>query len=571
MKLSSFNARVGMLAACMVQGVVPVALAVTATTSLVACADENDPKTWVKRLDDPAQRAASIKRLSQFFEDAMTDAGKNRNDPKVTAVLDVIAEPLTKTYLAGNLDDKTRVELIKSLADMQDPRTSPALAKAFNDFEPGKNDDDVRYAADGVTQLAKAGKATDPGLVDALWKCFAKFQPSKAKSINLVTNLHDAVLAVNSPTYGAGAVTLLAAPVDVNSTDSQLDQLQFWQKTAIQVIKQLKFAGAAKALVKVLLTPTKGDLRPVANAAIMTMPKDAEPLLVSALNGSDAELAKMANDMPDNAGVAVLADSVSWLSRPAGKAALLAQLPKAATDTNKTVIAQSLTRYPSSPDITQALLGTYKQLPADAKLKTPGEPFARPVLAQVTASLYDTNLTDWVVKEVNTSKGDEGASMQVFGLEAAVKLMTKAQEKEVGDAVTKFWAPKEQELYKAAASVVDKCNADASCYVKVLDDSISDAPASSMKAVKACWMAAVYGNAQTKTDLIAHVSKVTEPAARLALVEAIDHLAPAGDTAAADALDKIVAADQATGNKDLMAGDDAVVKVASRLRGRATP
>lgn len=564
----------GLLATCMVRGIVPVVPVVAVTVSasmLAACADENDPKTWVKRLDDPARRAASITRLSQFFEDAMTDAGKNRQDPKVTGVLDVIVEPLTKTYLAGNLDDKTRVTLIKSLDDMQDPRTAPALAKAFNDFEPGKNDTDVRYAADAVTQLAKQGKATDPAMIEALWKCFAKFQPSKAKSINLVTNLHDAVLAVKSPTYGPGAVTLLAAPVDVNSTDSQLDQLQFWQKTAIQILKELKFAGAAKPLVKVLLTPTKGDLRPVTNAALLAIAKDAEPVLISALNGSDAELGKMAKDMPDNAGVAVLADSISWLSRPAGKAALLAELPKAANDTNRTIIAQSLTRYPAAPDITQAVLSTYKALPADAKLKTPSEPFARPVLAQVTASLYDPSLTSWVVKEVSASKGDVGSSMQVFGLEAAVKLMTKAQEKEVGDAVNKFWAPKEQELFKVAKTVVDQCNADAACYVKVLDEPAGGSPAAGMRAVKASWMAAIYGNDATKTELVAHVVKVTDPSARLALVEAIDHLAPKGDIATADALDKIVAADMASGNKDLVAGDDAVVKVAARLRARATP
>ncbi|MEO8800590.1 MAG: hypothetical protein ABI551_22055, partial [Polyangiaceae bacterium] len=64
----------------MVRGIVPVVPVVAVTLSasmLAACADENDPKTWVKRLDDPAQRAASIKRLSQFFEDAMTDAKKD--------------------------------------------------------------------------------------------------------------------------------------------------------------------------------------------------------------------------------------------------------------------------------------------------------------------------------------------------------------------------------------------------------------------------------------------------------------------------------------------------------------
>jgi hypothetical protein len=76
--------------------------------TISACADENDPQTWVKRLDDPAQKSNAIKRLAQFFEDAMTKANKNREDANVKALLDKIADPLTKAYTAGNLDDKTR-------------------------------------------------------------------------------------------------------------------------------------------------------------------------------------------------------------------------------------------------------------------------------------------------------------------------------------------------------------------------------------------------------------------------------------------------------------------------------
>ena len=59
--------------------------------------------------------------------------------------------------------------------------------------------------------------------------------------------------------------------------------------------------------------------------------------------------------------------------------------------------------------------------------------------------------------------------------------------------------------------------------------------------------------------------------ARLAVVEAIDQLAPHGDTAAADALDKIVASDTKNGDKSVLMADDAVVKVALRLRARAAP
>ena len=135
------------------------------------CADENDPKTWAKRLDDPAQRAPAIKRLDSFYNDAMGQAsGANkREDEKVKKVLDDAVEPLTKTYIAGGLDEKTRKDLIKLLGDMGDSRAAPAYAKAFKDFEPGKNDDDVKYAAQGTTSLAKAAPITDQGLIDALW------------------------------------------------------------------------------------------------------------------------------------------------------------------------------------------------------------------------------------------------------------------------------------------------------------------------------------------------------------------------------------------------------------------
>src|SRR5262245_59334479 len=79
----------------------------TLTASLAfgatGCKDENDPKTWTERLNDPAQRAPAIKRLGQFYEDAMTKSGKKRDDPAVVAVRDTIVEPMTKCYTAGGL------------------------------------------------------------------------------------------------------------------------------------------------------------------------------------------------------------------------------------------------------------------------------------------------------------------------------------------------------------------------------------------------------------------------------------------------------------------------------------
>ena len=74
-----------------------------------------------------------------------------------------------------------------------------------------------------------------------------------------------------------------------------------------------------------------------------------------------------------------------------------------------------------------------------------------------------------------------------------------------------------------------------------------------------------------RAELLKRVDKVKDASARLAVVEAIDRLAPKGDTAAADALDKIVASDQKAGDKNVLMADDSVVKIALRLRARAAP
>jgi hypothetical protein len=545
-----------------------------AGTLLSACADENDPQTWVKRLDDPAQRPAAIKRLSQFFDDSTTKANKNLDDPQVKQVVDAVVVPMSTVYTTVTLDEKTRKDLIKVLADMRDPRAAPAFAKAFNDYEPGKNDEDVKYAAQAVINMAKQGKLTDQGVIDALWNCFSKFQASRTKSINLVTDLHDAILAVKSPSYGPKAVEKLSAPVDPKIPEQSLDQIQFWQRTAIQVISDLKFTPAIHALVTIVVNPSKSDLRATANAALMRMPKEAEPILIAALKGTDPEFAKYAAMYDDKSYIAVVADSLSWLSRPAGKAAILEALAAADNDQNRTILAQCLVHYPPDPGLEKAFLDAYAKIPATAAIALLHGANAHGQLTQASAQFYDSHLTDWLVKEIATAKGEAADEMQLFALDAAIKLMQASQLNPVRDQVNKEGTELEKSKYKLAAQVVQKCNADVNCYVKVLDDPIpSSPPTAAETAVKAAWMAAEYGvgNAGVRSALVGKVEKVQQPGARLALAEAIDFLAPQGDPSAADKLDKVVDADRATGDKNLLLGDDVVVKVAQRLRARAMP
>jgi hypothetical protein len=557
-------------AAALVSCLAPLA----AGALLPACADENDPQTWVKRLDDPAQRPAAIKRLSQFFDDATTKANKNLDDPQVKQVVDAVVDPMSKVYTTVTLDEKTRMDLIKILADMRDPRAAPAFAKAFNDYEPGKNDEDVKSAAQAVINMAKQGKLTDQGVIDALWNCFSKFQASKTKSINLVTDLHDAVLAVKSPSYGPKAVEKLAAGVDPKIPEQARDQIQFWQLTSIQVISDLKYTQGVHALVTVVVNPSKRDLRSTANAALMRMPKEAEPALISALKGTDPDFAKYAAMYDDKSYIAVVADSLSWLSRPAGKAAILEALAAADNDQNRTILAQSLVHYPPDATLVKAFLDAYAKIPATAAIALLNGANAHGQLTQAASQFFQPSLTEWLVKEISTAKGEAADEMQLYALDAAIKLMQTNQLNAVREQVNKEGTELEKSKYKLAAQVVQKCNADVNCYVKVLDEPIpSSPPTAAETAVKAAWMAGEYGvgNASVRSALVDKVEKVQQPGARLALVEAIDFLAPQGDPAAADKLEKLVDADRATGDKSLLMGDDGVVKVALRLRARAMP
>jgi len=548
----------------------PVGIAALTSAAVVSCADENDPKTWAKRLDDPAQRVPAIKRLDSFFNDAMGAATtpNKHEDPKVKGILDDSVEPLTKTYIAGGLDEKTRKDLMKLLGDMGDVRAAPAYAKAFKDYEPGKNDEDVKYAAQGTTSLAKAGPIADQGLVDALWDCFAKFQPSKAKSINLVKDLQNAVMVVKSPTYGPKAVEKLAAPVSDPKDPAQgMDQIQFWQLTAARLIGELKYTPGVKPLVKVLMTPTKGDLIFPVRLALTRMPKEAEPVLIGALKGADPDLAALAEKYPEKAWIPRVAEPLAYISRPAGRDAILEALDKADNDSNRTILATELTHFPSDPKTVKAYVDAYNKVPANAAIALLGGGNGHAIIAQSAANFFDPTLTDWLLKENAAAKGEAADALQPAALQAAVKLMTTSSEKAVGDAVGKIAGQAlEKDMFKSASAVLDKCKQDAACYVAVLDTPVpSTPPTAKMGHVKAAWMAGIYGNAQTKNDIVAKVDKVKDGSVRLAMVEAIDHLSPQGDAANADKLEAIVENDKKLG---VNYANDEVYKIALKLRSR---
>jgi hypothetical protein len=571
-----------------------LSLALAMPFATTGCADENDPATWVKRLDDPAQRTAAIKRLAQFYEDALTSDGNKRDGEHVKKVGDVIVEPLTKTYTAGGLDDKTRKDLVKALSNMKDPRTQPALAKALSEYEPGKTDEDVKFAAEGAGQLAKQGVKLDKTVVDGLWACFIKYQPSKTNSIQGTQALHDSILAVKDPSYGDKAIIALKAPVTLDDSVSDKgtkkvnDQIEFWQTTAVQVIKALRYKPAAKALVAVVMTHNKIGIATVAKSAIMTMPNDAEPFLAAALNGSDPELAKLGADWSQDNGdpqyhgyILNLIDVLGYTALDSARDAIIAYIPSIDTDQNRAAAVKMLVWFTASPQTIATYKTVYTGLPPIADKAGTDTGSERAGLLSIASQFFEASLGSWALSQASTAKGTSMLAAKAGALQSAIKVMGPGDKKAVEAGLANLDASglNAQEkkdaadihlVYKFASEALDKCALDAGCYVKVLEDPVGQTPNANWKAIKAAHMAGLLGNDATRKDLIAHVTKVTNPGARLAMAVAINHLAPKGDVADADALDKIVADDTARKDNEALKGDDALSKVALMLRARAS-
>jgi hypothetical protein len=237
------------------------------------------------------------------------------------------------------------------------------------------------------------------------------------------------------------------------------------------------------------------------------------------------------------------------------------------TEANRAMLAPYLTHFPHDPKLVRTYLDAYGKIGPSTAIALMQGQNAHAILAGAAANFYDPSLVDWLLKEVAAAKGEAKDAMPASALPAAMKLMTVDSRNAVKAAVDKIPGQAlEKDMFKVSSDVLDKCKKDVACYLGVLDTTIpSQPPAAKMGHVKAVWMASIYGNAETKTKLLERVEKIKDGSVRLALLEAIDHLSPQGDVAAADKLEKLVDTDTAAGNKQ---GVDEMYRIALKLRSR---
>lgn len=536
---------------------------VTSLGPLGGCADESQPEYWVKKLDDPVQRPAAIKRLTQFFEDGMTKSNNDRDTPEMKALLAKIVGPMTNAYVTADLDEKTRVDLLKALANTRDPAAQPAILKATTDFSTGKDTaEELKQAAGYIKQL-KVKEAAGP-LIDA----FFKVKPSDPKLGPPYLAVHDAMITLADPSWTQRLIDQLGKPINLKDGQEARNEI-YWETTAAEVLGEMRAQEAGKALLKITLWPDKKDIGATAVVALVKIGKGAMLPALEVMSGKDADTVNWAKTQTPQQPTQYLATTaviLGTIGRAEATPVLIDGINRADNDTNRAILARELSKLPATPDSIKAFEAAYEKLPYTGELPGSGQN-PKTALAEASASFMDPSLVPWLIKQVKDAKGDEKDNIQSALLASAMKLMKTDQVDDVKKIVD---AEGDKTLdvpnMKLAADVMAGCKDQVGCYLGKLDDPASQERNGQFTGIKAAYMLGILGNDDTKAQIAAHLPKIKNDAIRFTALLAIDHLSPKGDVKTADALQA-----QVDDNAKRGVGPGPLSQIIPRLRARATP
>jgi HEAT repeat protein len=568
-------------------GVATASAVTVAAGSLAGCADENDPETHVKRLDDPATTPGAVNRTVQFFEDAMTRDNKDRNGPTVKPLLDKIVEPMTKKCVAGDLDERTNSKLIKFISDTRDPRGEPCLIKALKDYKPDNTEEDVRWSCRAIGAM-KSKAAAGP-----LLEVFTKFRPSKPKAGTVYRDVADAMVAINDPSWEGQLISMIGRPIADRKDVATLKDEMFWQITAAQLLGLQKSEKAVDPLLKMILSPMKAD---AAATAILALVKIGKPSIASAvglLKGDNKDLIEYSRvenlkgvDKPNNeqkkaaetAHISTAALVLGTIGREETAMPLLEALDKA-EDVPRAIIARELSKLPKTPDTLKAFQTAYEKTPVT--LTIPPGMGAREAMLEAAGMFFDASLTPWIIKTALDAKGEDAdvAPVRDVSLATAMKLMTAEQIADVDKLYNKSQTGADgkpstvgkafEKEYKMTKELLTACGTKVECYLAKVADPNSQTKDNQIIGIKAAYMVGVLGSPDVRMKLIEAMPKITNAAVRFVSVSVIDALSPKGDAAVAQKLQAIVDDAEEKRNEAMIAANAPFKTVIYRLNARA--
>jgi len=564
------------------------AAAVTATalaSSVVGCKDESQPEYWVDKLEDPTWRPRSIKRLEQFFEDAMTKANKDPQNAEVIALSNKVVEPMTKTYVDSyaDLDTKTRVSLIKLLASFRDKRTEPALKKAFEEFakKPAtqKDDADIKWAARATADLKLVS------LGDALLQSFLKLKAHTMLGGIVYKDLNEAMLSMPQKSWSGPLKAALDPEIfpptsakDTDKIDAYRDQL-FWQTTSAELLGVLQDDSAVEPLMKVLLDPTKADVMATSLLALVKIGKPAADRAVKLLKGDDKlvayasrrlqEVTKAKEAPKDRPHVPIAALMLGTLGRPEAIGPMIQVLNSEDKEINKAVIARELSKIPATPQSKAAFKSAFESISLETVVP-PGSN-ALQLLSESAGQFYDPGMIEWLLGRADDTKGggEDKKALQSAITVTVLKLAKPQQMAAAKRAVNSYGTKMEKDIYETVDKLVKACGDRVSCYLAAIEKGENQDQKNQFVGIKAGYMIAMLGNEQTRDELIQRLDSIENPAVRFTAAQAIDYLSPKGSKDAALKIKNIIEKNKASADRDKIQGDAPLKQVMYRIESRA--
>jgi hypothetical protein len=562
--------------------------AVLVTPVLTGCKDEGQPEYWVEKLDDPSWRAKSVNRLVQFYEDALSRKNNDLKAPEVVDFVNKTIEPLTKLYVDqyDTIDSKTRVALIKLLADFRDKRTEPALKKAFDMFvklpKTSRDETDIKWASRANEDL-KLDSLSAPML-----EAFRKLRTSSMLGGVAYRDITEALLAqpANKALVGP-LIQMIEVQVtppndkDKSSFDEWKDQI-VWQDTAAKLLGKIGDPAAIEPLMKVMLDPTKGTNefttvqitsasalikigKPAADAAGKLLKSDYEKLQSFQLR----RIREVAGtDEKGKPWVQTAAIILGTIGRQDSIPVMIEAMKSEKDDTTKAIIARELSKIPATPESIEAFKETFTAMPLSAEV--PGGGSAVDSLAEAAAGFCDPALAPWLLETAGTLKGDadDRKGAQAAMTITALKIAKADAMPQVKAAVDRYGTDLEKGLYKQADVAVSACKDDANCYLELMQKPENQKLDNQFVGIKAGYMLAIVGNEAVRDKLVDSLGKITNAGLRFVASQAIDKLSPKGSKAAADKLNVIITNNAKSPDRDKAQGDTALKTVMSRLYSR---
>jgi hypothetical protein len=441
-------------------------------------------------------------------------------------------------------------------------------------------------------RAAHARTKLEPEARRALLQLFRRLRAStlKARHHALMRELERALVDVADPRWEPALIAMLEPrmPKPARATRKALLDQVYWQRTAIEVLGEMRSRKAVEPLIRVVLSPFKEPVAPAALLALTRIGRPAVPPLVRLLEGSAVQLVRYAQHEARRAVAEGLHektdDAHAERAHMAGALVMLGHLGieeakkpiMAATASDSSWLrrhaAAELHRLPKDPALVDRFKSVYAEVGVEERMY--GGERAKIALLETAAFLFEPGMTKWLLDDVAKLGGDGEAVVAVksalveHAMCAAGRTLWPAVKRlhtEVLSALEGADRKRRERAFAEAKALLERCDGDAGCHAGALDGMGPEA----MPARRAAQRLAILGDGSARSDLVRLAIATGNNHAREVLASALLAVSPEGDTASAKAIESAYSSAVSEGDEPTAAAVKGLVYIAAVLRARA--